>query len=318
MPHSFLPLLVLLLVSPTLGAGEVFLGETETHVVRIEVEGDRVVDRWEVPREDEARIPDEGLGFHNSLGMHLTWIPPGGFVFGVRPGTRVEFSQGYWMGAHEVTQDEYGQIAGRPPARFQGDRRPVERVTWDEARDFARRLTGIERALGRIPAGWEYRLPAEAEWEYAARAGTEGGRFLPGRSGTALCEDELLARVAWFCGTSRTDDPADHDAGRWSLKGQSGFFGTHPVGHKHPNPWGLHDVYGNVEEWCLDAWSPDLSEASEEGRARGDLARPGTRVVRGGSWLSAAYRLRSTTRRGVPQDLRRADVGFRLVLAPKL
>ena len=311
-------LALILLLTASGGAAEVFLGETAKHFVKIEVEGDRVVERWNIPRLP-SRPPKEGLAFTNAQGMAMTWAPPGSFRMGeVGAGVRVDvaFEQGFWIGAHEVTQDQYEQLAGRSPSRFSGDRRPVDRVTWEEARSFCDALTKSEKGVGRLPPGWRYRLPTEAEWEYAARAGSTGARFDDEAPSRVACDDPALGRVAWYCGNSETGDPKDHDAARWSLKGQEGFFGTHQVGRRHPNSWGLYDVLGNVEEWCLDSWYPGHGGAFEDGRARGATDVGGARVVRGGSWLSAGFRVRPGGRRRLAQDMRRPDVGFRVVLVP--
>src|SRR5262245_60867667 len=181
----------------------------------------------------------EGLGFTNSLGIEFVWIPPGRFTMGSPtnepnrienegPQTTVTISCGFWLGKYEVTQGEWLKLMTNNPSDCKGDLRlPVERVTWDEANEFCRQLTHLERTGGKLPPRNEYRLPTEAEWEYACRAGSTS-RFSYG-------DDPgygKLQQYAWYL------DNSGHR--------------THPVGEKKPNPWGLHDIHGNVWEWCSD------------------------------------------------------------------
>jgi formylglycine-generating enzyme required for sulfatase activity len=228
------------------------------------------------------------------LQMELAWIPPGAFVMGNAEGdedervaTRVTISRGFWMGKDEVTQGQWDQVMGDDPSGYRdsGPSAPVENVTWYEAVAFCHRLTESEGATGgRLPPGYEFRLPTEAEWEYACRAGG------PGVRSTAAALDE----VAWYGGNSH---------GR-----------THPVRSKKPNAWGLHDMLGNVWEWCWDWYGPYPG-----GEARDpDGPEVGTqRVVRGGSWLNPPPKVRPTDRAKHPPHLRGGNLrGFRVALAP--
>ncbi len=231
----------------------------------------------------------------------FAWIPPGRFVMGSPveeadrdldegPPTEVTLTHGFWMGVCEVTQAEYKAVTGANPSRFLGDpQRPVERVTWREAMDYCVRLNQRRASGDALPRGYAYRLPTEAEWEYACRAGTNTrfsfGDDLGGR---------LLPDYAWF--------------------GDNSDSAPHPVGTKTANAWGLHDLPGNVLEWCLDA----ATGALPGGRLT-DYRAPESgslRIARGGSWLYGAKACRSANRDSYGESTRCADVGFRVVLAP--
>ncbi len=243
--------------------------------------------------------PDSGQRFYRAVSEKqpagtagFLWIAPGTFTMG-SPTTEPErfgdenlhtvaLTQGFWMSDHEVTQAEFDAIMGSTPSGFKGDSaRPVETVTWNQAVYYCLKLTERERAAGRITDQQAYRLPTESEWEYAARAGTTGPRY-----------GELDA-IAWWAGNS---------------DGQ-----THPVKQKAPNAWGLHDMIGNVAEWCSD-WRgpyPIGSTTNPEG------PRTGTqRVARGGSWMNEGSNLRSAFRSGDVADKGFKHVGFRVVRAP--
>lgn len=234
----------------------------------------------------------------------LVWINPGSFVMGSPiteddrvldegPLSAVTISKGFWMGKYEVTQAEYLATMGVNPSAFAGDlKRPVENVTWNDATTYCAKLTEQEKKAGRLLAGHAYRLPTEAEWEYAARAGTK----------TRL---------------SYGDDPgyASLDGYAWFGSNSSGT--THPVGTKSPNPWGLYDMHGNVWEWCSDWYSSSYS-----GGGLLSLVDPlgifsGTdRVIRGGSWKGLNRFCRSASRSSSLPQIPGSNVGFRVVLAP--
>jgi formylglycine-generating enzyme required for sulfatase activity len=231
----------------------------------------------------------------------LTWIVPGQFAMGSPPEeagrdldegpqTKVTITRGFWMGTREVTQEEYRTVQGANPSTFVGDpQRPVERVTWREAMDYCDRLTRLQAEAGALPAGYAYRLPTEAEWEYACRAGATS-RFSFG------------------------DDPDSRRLGDYAWFGDNSESTTHPVGTKQPNPWGLSDMHGNVLEWCLDAATSSLpggSVTDYRAPAGGSL-----RIARGGSWLYGAKSCRSANRDNYGENSRCIDLGFRVVLAP--
>jgi formylglycine-generating enzyme required for sulfatase activity len=231
----------------------------------------------------------------------MVWIKPGQFLMGSPreetgrdldegPQTQVALTQGFWMATHEVTQGEYQAVMGSVPSVFTGDSRlPVERVTWLEAVDYCRRLTAKHSADGRIPSGHVYRLPSEAEWEYACRAGTTT-RFSFG-------DDPELRRLAEYAWHGEVSDSTPHS-----------------VATKKPNPWGLYDMHGNVLEWCLDGATTHLpggTVTNYRAPADGSL-----RIARGGSWLYGAKSCRSANRDSYSETTRCSDLGFRVVLAP--
>jgi formylglycine-generating enzyme required for sulfatase activity len=238
---------------------------------------------------------------------NLVFIPPGTFRMGSPtnevdrfdsegPQTDVTISRGCWMGKYLVTQGEYLAAVGSNPSYFtpthgysQDLTRPVDFVTWDDATAYCDALTQRERVAGRIGTNSVYRLPTEAEWEYACRGWTST-RFSYG-------EDlgyTNLTNYAWY---------SENSGGT-----------THPVGQKLPNRWGLYDMHGNVWEWCQDWWSDNLP-----GGIAVDPQAPSSgsnRVIRGGGWSHGARYCRSADRRGYESDLGYSDFGFRVVLAP--
>ncbi len=192
------------------------------------------------------------------------------------PVHRVVLSRPFWLGIHEVTQGQWRKVMGSRPSKFRGDpRRPVERVSWVQVREFIRRLNAKEGAA-------VYRLPTEAEWEYACRAGTTTAWSFGPRP-------EPLSRFAWWIADS-------------GLR-------THPVGLLEPNPWGLFDMHGNVGELCSDRFGREYYGRSPARDPRGP-DRGAFRVSRGGSWQSGPTRLRSAARVMAEPG---PGLGFRLV-----
>ncbi len=225
-----------------------------------------------------------------SLGMKMASIPKGSFEMGnnddakdQRPEHKIALTRSFWIGAYEVTQAEYAKLTGENPSKGKrGQNFPVDTVSWTEANEFCKKLTAAESALNRLPVGFEYRLPTEAEWEYACRAGLFG--------------------------------PDDLDAVAWHSE-NGGASNFQEVGKKKANPWGLYDMHGNVAEWCRDWYS-----AKSYGRhAKKDPTGPGRaeeKVVRGGSRASSATKCLATSRLKFAPKARYKHLGFRIVLAP--
>jgi eukaryotic-like serine/threonine-protein kinase len=208
------------------------------------------------------------------------------------PVTQVSFLRGFWIGKYEVTQREFEDVMKDNPSWFKGNsNRPVESVSWKEAVAFCARLTELEQMAGRIPAGYDYRLPTEAEFEYVARAG---------------------ATTRYFFG----DDPSGMQLGDYAWYDKNSQKTTHPVGEKKPNQFGLYDIHGNVGEWCLDWYSgfyPGGNVSHPTGPSRGD-----GRVFRGGGWDYDASSCRSAYREYISPVQTRSYLGFRIVLAAGL
>ena len=223
----------------------------------------------------------------SSVAEQFCLIPAGSFTMGSPSSeegrssdegqVEVTLSQPFWLAKTEVTQAQWEAVMGNNPSQFKGANLPVENVSWDDAQSFIAKLNDKQI----LPQGWKCALPTEAQWEYACRAG-EAGPY----SGGSLDE------VGWY--------------------GDKSGVKIHEVGQKKPNAWGLHDMHGNVYEWCAD-WSDDtLKDGTDPlGPSSGDY-----RVSRGGSWCYFASSCRAASRfRGVP-GLRFSDLGFRPALVP--
>ena len=253
----------------------------------VNISGDtrvRIALEKEGPRTGETRVFD---------GIEFVWIPAGEFRMGStgrhadtdeKPVTRVRISRGFWLGKYEVTQRQWQAVMGSNPSRFKNCGRdcPVEKVSWNDVQEFIGKLNG--RSGGR-----RYRLLTEAEWEYAARAGTTTDTYA-GEITKPTGKDPVLSRIGWY----------DENSGAR----------THPVGRKAPNAFGLHDMLGNVWEWVGD-WKgeyPGGSVTDPVGSRSGSL-----RVVRGGGWGTDARGCRSASRGGDSPGYRVNVLGFRLL-----
>ena len=222
----------------------------------------------------------------NSIGMELKLLPAGTFMMGSnfgqaheQPVHKVTLSQNFYIGVHEVTQEQYEKVMGVNPSKFKGASNPVEQVTWTEAVEFCRKLSDLpsERDAGRM-----YRLPTEAEWEYACRAGT----------------------TTTFSFGSDESDLGDY---AWVAENSGGE--SHPVGRKQPNAWGLYDMHGNVAEWCYNRHGvyPGYPVTDPEGPTTGAY-----RVTRSRGWLSKASVTSSAARGRGLLHYRHGNCGFRV------
>ncbi len=206
-----------------------------------------------------------------------------------QPAHKVTVGYAFQMAKYEVTQELYEAIIGNNPSRWKGPRNSVEMVDWDQASDFCRKVTAELHKLKLLGADEVIRLPSEAEWEYACRAGTT--------TAYSFGDDaRQLGDYAWFTGNAKGNDP--------------------PVGAKKANPWGLHDMHGYVWEWCLDAWADSYDKAPDDGSPR-KAKDARLRVIRGGAWTETADRCRSAYRMGEPVATRTAAIGFRCVRSAK-
>lgn len=232
------------------------------------------------------------------VALELVSVPGGSFLMGSSPSDAGRYDNetpqhsvtlgSFWMGKYEVTQAQWKAIMGNNPSCFQSDDRPVEQVAWADAQEFCRRLSARTRKT--------YRLPSEAEWEYACRADTQT-KFCCGDA------DSSLGGYAWYSLNSGGT--------------------THPVGQKAPNRWGLYDMHGNVWEWCEDFYHSSYAGAPQDGSAwtddptsvdLGNYNGP-ARVLRGGSWRDEARICRSAYRNLHYPAIRNYNHGFRVVLS---
>ena len=258
-----------------------------------------------IPKEPVAHLGADGIesmgtGLQDrlkdgGLGPELVRLPPGLFYMGSpkeepyatkaeKPQHQVQIEQPFAIGRFPVTFDDYDRFKRPPDNGWGRGRRPVILVSWEDAIDYCAWLTH--------QTGQPYRLPTEAEWEYACRAGT--------MTRWSFGDDKGLGHCAWFAGNSG-----------------SAFFGwgrkTQPVGLKRPNPWGLHDMYGNVWEWVQDCWHDSYQGAPTDGSAWStSCSKSGWRVLRGGSWDNFPWDLRSANRIRTISDSQRIYVGFRI------
>jgi formylglycine-generating enzyme required for sulfatase activity len=249
------------------------------------------------PAKEESASPKAAAlpkTYTNSIGMEFVLIPSGSFMMGSdktqdpdansdeTPRHLVTISKSFYIGKYEVTQKQWRGVMGKNPSYYEGDSNPVESVSWDEVQIFIRKLNkkeGINR----------YRLPTEAEWEYAARAGSKT-RYSFGNNAVQL------DHYAWYSKNSYNT--------------------THPVGQKQPNAWGLYDVHGNVQEWVNDRYYENYYHSSPSSDPRGP-ALASCPIYRGGYWSDSARECRSAYRSSYPHHGGYAGIGFRLALSPE-
>ena len=244
-------------------------------------------------------------------GLDLVWIPAGAFAMGsagtplntapyyhqanAQPVHPVTIAKPFWIGRYEVTQTQYQAVMRSNPSAFPGPQRPVERVSWIGAMAYCAALTAAEAAQGRVPPGYQYRLPTEAEWEYCYRAGTTSEYWF---GALIACSNANFALN-------------DHRNSNCSIAQ------TANVGSYAPNAWGLHDMAGNVWEWCLDAW--DLTANYPSAAVVDPYITTGNdRVYRGGGWGNASRFCRAAYRGANAPFVGDNVIGFRIVLGPVL
>lgn len=210
-------------------------------------------------------------------------------------GDKVTIKEPFAIAKYEVPQNLYAAVMGGNPSRWKGERNSVEMMTWTEAREFCRKLTGLLRRAELIADADEIRLPTEIEWEYCCRAGTTTA-YSFGDAAQAAGDEEnkasLLDPYGWHTGNAAGNDP--------------------PVGALQPNPWGLYDVHGYLWEFCSDAWSDSVARIAP---AAGESSAPEQIVIRGGSWKDRFDLLTSASRRKFAADARDDAVGIRCVRA---
>ncbi len=249
-----------------------------------------------------------------SLGMVFCWCPPGTLTMGSPPDepgrdrdedqVEVTLAQGFWLARHEVTQEAFRSVMGENPSWFSSaggsiekvsglhtSQLTVEMVSWHEALGFCQRLTEQESNAGRLPLGWSYTLPTEAQWEYACRAGT----LTVTAFGDSLGSDQANFNGAFPCRNTVIGDNVAR---------------TTVVGSYPPNKWRFHDFHGKVAEWCRDVYVNRL----QGGVAPINPSSGAHRVIRGGGWSFMGRDLRSASRQGIPTASKLGDVGFRCAL----
>lgn len=233
----------------------------------------------------------------NSIEMEFILVPAGDFEMGSpsnekrrklweSPVHKVTIKKPFYLGRYPVTQEQWSKVMGNNPSYFRGEKHPVETVSWEDVQVFIQKLNAVENTGEKNPV---YRLPTEAEWEYAARAGTTGSYFFGG-------DESKLKEYAWFLRNSGLE--------------------THPVGLKKPNPLGFYDIYGNVGEWVQDEYHISYKGAPSDGRAWESLfpsVSVPVRIRRGGGWNGNAGCCRSAERLFAAQDKKLNSLGFRVV-----
>ena len=250
------------------------------------------------PPQDHPKEIAVDLG--DGVKLRMILIPAGEFLMGSpdsdkdafdgeHPQHRVRITKPFYLGKYPVTQEQWQAVMGNNPSYFKGPKNPVEQVSWDDCQEFLKKLNAKLGSLhpGNLPEGaGEFRLPTEAQWEYACRAG----------STTRYCfgdDESTLGDYAWYNANSGST--------------------THPVGEKKPNAWGLCDMHGNVWQWCRD-WYGGYADSGTD-----DPTGPATgsyRVLRGGGWSGGAGFCRSAGRGGYSPVIRCRDLGFRVSRVP--
>jgi len=247
----------------------------------------------------QVRASTHIVDLNSSINLEMIWVSPGTFIMGspISEANRdpaetehnVTLTKGFYLGKYEVTQAQYAAVMtgnaqglSPTPSQYSGNpNRPVELVSWEDVQIFLSRLNAAEQAAGRLPSGWSYVLPTEAEWEYACRAGTN---------------------TVYSWGATIAPSNANYSS--------SGFGQTRDVGQYAANPWGFFDMHGNVYEWVADRYGtyPAVPVTNPTGSTVGS-----NRVIRGSSWSNDAMHLRAAKRDKSPPHDQHHYVGFRLV-----
>ncbi len=256
-----------------------------------------------------------------SVVQRLRWIPPGHFTMGSPKGEvggwgdregpqhEVTLATGFWMMDTPTRQDLWQAVMDDNPSRFKSPDRPVESIDFDAAEQFVKRLN--ERS-----PGLDLALPSEAQWEYACRAGSTTATYAGDLEILGERNAPVLDRIAWYGGNSGVGFELENgsDSSDWKeVQYPNPRSGTHPVGQKAPNDFGLHDMLGNVWEWCADHWHENYEGAPTDGSTWQDKRAAAGRVWRGGSWADLAGAVRAACRDHYPPTYRFGGVGFRCV-----
>ena len=219
------------------------------------------------------------------VGIEMIWIKPGSFQMGSdsgdeseKPVHTVNISKGFWMGKYEVTQKQWKEVMDNNPSYFKRDNQPVEKISWNDCLKFCKKLS--------LKTGLNFRLPSEAEWEYACRAGTTTKYY------SGNCESGLV-EIAWC--RKNSDET------------------SRPVGEKSPNAFGLYDMVGNVWEWCWDNWHDNYDGAPDDGSSWTSKGNS-SRVLRGGGWYGDDEQCSSSSRISFMADYTYTTYGFRVVV----
>ena len=254
--------------------------KAERDVAEAKAKADEAYKKFSGSRAGEERVMEIAPG----VKMTFCWCPPSEFMMGSPPyeadrgsdedQVKVTLSKGFWIGKTEVTQAQWEAVMGSNPSHFKGTNLPVESVSWNDAQKFLQKIDPVLAATD----GWKTILPTEAQWEYAARAG-DSWRYSGGNN---------IDEVAWYNGNSSSR--------------------TNPVGIKKSNAWGLHDMSGNVREWCHDWYDKRIGGGDPAGAISGSR-----RVLRGGSWVYIASHCRVADRVKDVPSLTSNRIGFRVV-----
>ncbi|MDR2341524.1 MAG: formylglycine-generating enzyme family protein [Campylobacteraceae bacterium] len=230
--------------------------------------------------------------YTNSIAMEFALIPSGSFEMGTDkkaeigiinefPLHNITISRNFYLAKFEVTQEQWIKIMGNNPSKFKNNLKPVESVSWYDVQKFISKLNALENTT-------KYRLPTEAEWEYAARAASQS-RYSFG--------DDIneLVSYAWYYNKSSKQP-----------------FQTHPVGQKKPNRWGLYDMHGNIWEWTADWYDPEYYTKSPKKDPINNLSSLKNIAIRGGGWINSAEYMRSAVRHYKAPISKEDDLGFRV------